>query len=275
MTEHVASGIATTASIAEGLCALGLGAGEILCVHASMKSLGLVIGGTRAVIEALTATVGPDGTIMMPAFSGDLSDPAEWRHPPVPADRIDEIRAQTPAYDPTRTPTRGIGQIAEYFRSYPGVRRSPHPQSSFTALGPASAALVADHPYDNRFGPSSPLGKLVDLDGKILLIGAPHDTVSLFHMTQHLVGDYPQIDRAAPVIERGERRWIAYRDIEYPIEWFVPGVAALVERGVAQPGHVGAAACLTFSAAPAVEFLVDWRRRNTTRPQGSPCQRRV
>jgi aminoglycoside 3-N-acetyltransferase len=275
MTEHVASGIATTASIAEGLCALGLGAGDIVCVHASMKSLGLVIGGTRAVIEALTATVGPDGTIMMPAFSGDLSDPAEWRHPPVPADRIDEIRAQTPAYDPTRTPTRGIGQIAEYFRSYPGVRRSPHPQSSFTALGPASAALVADHPYDNRFGPSSPLGKLVDLDGKILLIGAPHDTVSLFHMTQHLVGDYPQIDRAAPVIERGERRWIAYRDIEYPIEWFVPGVAALVERGVAQPGHVGAAACLTFSAAPAVEFLVDWRRRNTTRPQGSPCQRRV
>ena len=268
MTGHGASGIATTASIAEGLRVLGLAAGDIVCVHAGMKSLGLVIGGTRTVVEALTATVGPDGTIMMPAFSGDLSDPAEWRHPPVLADRIDEIRAQTPAYDPVRTPTRGIGQIAEYFRSYPGVRRSPHPQSSFAALGPAADALVAKHPYDNRFGPSSPLGKLVDLDGKILLIGAPHDTVSLFHMTQHLVGDYPKIDKAAPVIERGERRWVAYRDVEYPIEWFVQGVAALVKGGIARTGYLGAAACLTFSAAPAIEFLVDWRRRNTTRSEG-------
>jgi aminoglycoside 3-N-acetyltransferase len=275
MTEHVASGIATTASIAEGLRVLGLGAGDIVCVHASMKSLGLVIGGTRAVVEALTATVEPGGTIMMPAFSGDLSDPAEWQHPPVPADRIDEIRAQTPAYDPTRTPTRGIGQIAEYFRSYPDVQRSPHPQSSFAALGPAADALVAAHPYDNRFGPSSPLGKLVELDGKILLIGAPHDTVSLFHMTQHLVGDYPQIDKAAPIIERGERRWVAYRDIEYPIEWFVSGVAALVEVGIARTGQVGAATCLTFDSAPAIEFLVDWRRHNTTRPEGLPCQHRV
>lgn len=263
MTGNDASAVATTASMAEGLRALGLGAGDIVCVHAGMKSLGLVIGGTRAVVEALIATVGPGGTIMMPAFSGDLSDPAEWRHPPVPADRIDEIRAQIPAYDPTCTPTRGIGQIAEYFRGYPGVRRSPHPQSSFAALGPAAAALVSEHPYDNRFGPASPLGKLVDLDGRILLIGAPHDTVSLFHMTQHLVGDQPQIDKAAPVIEHGERRWVAYRDIEYPIEWFVEGVAALVEGGIARTGHLGAAACLTFPAAPAIEFLVDWRQRNT------------
>ena len=263
MTGPVASGIATVASIAQGLRALGLDAGDIVCVHAGMKSLGLVIGGPRAVVEALIATVEPDGTIMMPAFSGDLSDPAEWQHPPVPADRIDEIRAQIPAYDPACTPTRGIGQVAEYFRSYPGVRRSPHPQSSFAALGAAADALVAEHPYDNRFGPTSPLGKLVELDGKVLLIGAPHDTVSLFHMTQHLVGDHPQIDKAAPVLEHGDRRCVAYRDIEYPIDWFVSGVAALVDEGIARTGHLGTAACLAFSAAPAIEFLVAWRGRNT------------
>ncbi|MGB0571193.1 MAG: aminoglycoside N(3)-acetyltransferase [Alphaproteobacteria bacterium] len=267
MTGPVASGITTAASIAQGLRTLGLDAGDIVCVHVGMKSLGLVIGGTRAVVEALTTAVGPDGTIMMPAFSGDLSDPAEWQYPPAPADRIDEIRAQIPAYDPACTPTRGIGQVAEYFRNYPGVRRSPHPQSSFAALGAAADALVAEHPYDNRFGPSSPLGKLVDLDGKVLLIGAPHDTVSLFHMTQHLIGDVPHIDKSAPVIENGARRWVAYRDIEYPIDWFIPGVAALIEAGIARAGHLGAAACVTFSAAPAIEFLVDWRRRNATQSE--------
>ncbi|MEK9660164.1 MAG: AAC(3) family N-acetyltransferase [Alphaproteobacteria bacterium] len=274
MSAPPAANIATTASIADALRALGLAPGDIVCVHAGMKSLGLVIGGTRAIVEALTATVAPGGTIMMPAFSGDLSDPAEWRHPPVPVERLDEIRAQTPAYDPARTPTRGIGQVAEYFRSHPGVRRSPHPQSSFAALGPAAADLVGEHPYDHRFGPSSPLGRLVELGGKVLLLGAPHDTVSLFHMTQHLVGDYPQIDKAAPVIERGERRWVAYRDIDYPIDWFVPGVAALAETGIARTGRVGTADSLLFAAAPAIDFLVDWRRSNGYAPAG-PAQHKT
>lgn len=45
MIGHGASGIATTSSIGEGLRVLGLGGGDIACVHAGMKSLGLVIGG--------------------------------------------------------------------------------------------------------------------------------------------------------------------------------------------------------------------------------------
>ncbi|MBR46883.1 MAG: AAC(3) family N-acetyltransferase [Rhodospirillaceae bacterium] len=206
--------------------------------------------------------VSPGGTVMMAAFSGDLSDPGEWRHPPAPADRLDEIRDQTPAYDVARTPTRGLGLVAEYFRTYPGVLRSGHPQSSFTALGPSAETLTAGHALDNRFGPQSPLGRLVDIGGKILLLGAPHDTASLFHLTQHLVGAYPAVEKAAPMIVQGERRWIRYRDIEYPIDWFDAGVEVLISKGIAKRGQVCAARSILFPAAEAAGYLVEWRREN-------------
>jgi aminoglycoside 3-N-acetyltransferase len=254
--------IATSADIARGLRALGVAAGDTVCIHSSMKSLGLVIGGPRAIVEVLVAAVSPDGTVMMPTYSGELSDPAEWRYPPVPVDRLDEIRAQMPAYDPVRTPTRGLGQVAEYFRTYPDVARSPHPQSSFAALGARAMELVSDHPYDNRFGPQSPLGRLCDVGGKVLLLGAPYDTVSLFHMIQHLVGETAVIKKAAPVIDRGERCWVSYSDIDYPIDWFNAGVKALIDSGIASTGLVSAAPSVLFPAAEAVTFLVDWRQEH-------------
>jgi aminoglycoside 3-N-acetyltransferase len=258
-TEHTA--IATTASIADDLRTLGLTAGDTVCVHIKMSAIGLVIGGPQAIVEALIATVSPGGTVMMPAFSGDHSDPAEWRHPPAPTDQFEKIRDQMPAYDRACTPTRGLGQVAEYFRTYPGVLRSPHPQSSFSALGPQAETLTARHPFDNRFGPESPLGRLMDLDGKVLLLGAPHDTVSLFHLTQHLVGAFPEIEKAAPIIERGERRWVRYRDIDYPFDWFVAGVASLIAKSIAATGQVSTAASVLFPAAGAVAHLVKWRQR--------------
>ena len=227
-----------------------------------MSALGLVIGGPRTVVEGLIDSVGGAGTIMMPAFSGDLSDPAEWRHPPVPVERQPEIRDQIPAFDPLRTPTRGMGAVAEYFRCYPGVRRSPHPQSSFAAFGAKAETLTANHPFDNRFGPTSPLGRLADLAGKVLLLGAPYDTTSLFHLTQHLVGGAQAIRKAAPVMQRGSRNWTDYVDIEYPIDWFVRGMEFLIERGIAVPGQVGQAQCVLVDARRAVEDLVPWRVKN-------------
>jgi aminoglycoside 3-N-acetyltransferase len=254
--------IATGANIVRGLRALGVEAGDIVCVHSSMKSLGLVIGGSRAVVEALVDAVSPGGTVMMPTYSGDLSDPAEWRYPPVAVDRLHEVRAQMPAYDPARSPTRGLGQVAEYFRTYPDVARSPHPQSSFAALGERALELVSNHPFDNRFGPQSPLGRLCDAGGKVLLLGAPYDTVSLFHMIQHLVGESAVVQKAAPVIDRGERRWVSYSDIDYPIDWFNAGVKALINSGIASTGLVSAAPSVLFPAAEAVTFLVDWRHEH-------------
>jgi len=86
----------TVASLTEQLRACGLTEGQTVLVHLAMGKLGWIIGGAEAVILALLATVGDDGTIMMVTNSNNNTDPWEWEHPPVPEEWWQTIRDHTP-----------------------------------------------------------------------------------------------------------------------------------------------------------------------------------
>ena len=144
--------LVTRTSLVRALQTLGVASGDKLLVHSSLSSLGFVVGGGRTVIDALLDAVGEEGTIIMPTYSGENSDPAEWRRPPVPPEWIDTIRKEMPAYDPLLTPARDMGSLPELFRHHPHAVRSPHPQSSFTAVGHDARAIVDEHTLDERFG---------------------------------------------------------------------------------------------------------------------------
>jgi aminoglycoside 3-N-acetyltransferase len=77
---------ATVQSIRDDLSALGVTQGMVLLVHSSLSSLGWVCGGPVAVVLALEAALGPEGTLVMPTHSSDLSEPSYWKAPPVDAD---------------------------------------------------------------------------------------------------------------------------------------------------------------------------------------------
>ena len=132
MMKQLSKIITTGSDIEKVLSSLGVLPGDLICLHISLSSLGYVPGGARTIIESIIKVI-ENGTLMMPSYSGDLSDPSEWKHPSVPQKSFNKIRDAIPAYDPLKTPTRGMGVVAEYFRSFPGVKRSSHPQSSFTA----------------------------------------------------------------------------------------------------------------------------------------------
>ena len=140
-------------------------------VHTALSQIGYVCGGAQTVIEALLEAVGEAGTVMMPTQSWKNLDPEDGVHWSVEKEYWHIIRENWPAYDKRITPTNTMGAVAEMFRSWPGVIRSDHPARSVAAWGTHAEYLASNHDLSNIFGEGSPIGKLYELNGDVLLIG--------------------------------------------------------------------------------------------------------
>jgi aminoglycoside 3-N-acetyltransferase len=206
---------ATIDSIAADLSALGVKPGATVLVHSSLSALGWVSGGAVAIVHALRAALGESGTLVMPAHSNGLSDPARWVNPPVPETWWNLIRATMPPYDPRFTPTI-LGAVAEVFRSYPGVLRSAHPHYSFTALGPQAERILAGHELEYGLGEDSPLARIYEAGGSVLLLGTGHDVNTSMHLAEYRAQwpDKKIFRTGAPMVVGGERRWIEFDDLD-------------------------------------------------------------
>ncbi|MEL6165837.1 MAG: AAC(3) family N-acetyltransferase, partial [Cyanobacteria bacterium J06628_3] len=149
----------------------GLTPGVTVIVHSSLSSLGWVCGGAVTVVQALMDVITSNGTLVMPTHSSDYSDPEPWENPPVPAEWYQIIRDTMPAYDARITPTRKMGKIVEVFRTCENVVRSSHPSFSFAAWGNHAEIIIKNHSLNYALGEESPLARLYDLNGYILLLG--------------------------------------------------------------------------------------------------------
>jgi len=225
----------TVDSLTEDLRALGVRPGETLLVHSSLRALGWVAGGAQAVVDALRRAVGEAGTVVVPTFTGQYGDPAEWSNPPVPDDWVPWIRASMPAYRPAVTPSRGVGVVPECLRTYPDAVRSRHPVVSFAALG--DAAVVADHGYDDPLGEGSPLAAIYERDGRVLRLGTGHAANTSLHLAEHRAGvGADRVTNVAPVVVDGERDGPRVRGARDPDRRLPRGRRGLRARG---RGRVG------------------------------------
>lgn len=243
---------------------LGVHPGQSLIVHTSLSSIGYVIGGAQTVIEALIETVGPDGTIMMPTQSWKNLDPEAGVHPEVQQENWPLIRDYWPAYDKAITPTNTMGAVAEMFRQWPGTIRSDHPARSVAAWGRNAAYLTEGHTLSNIFGDGSPLGKLYESDGSVLLIGVGYDKNTSLHLADARA-EYPgkrnSIEHSA-VMEDGKRVWKAYETLYVDGEDF-PEIGAAFERThTVQKGQLGGAELRFMSQRSIVDFAVEWIEKN-------------
>jgi aminoglycoside 3-N-acetyltransferase len=251
----------TIDSLAEQFAACGLAAGQTVVVHSAMSKIGgYIVGGAEAVIWALLKVLGEDGTLMLPTHTTENTDPANWRNPSVPESYWAVIRANAPAYDPRITRTRQMGQIAELFRTWPGVQRSAHPVGSFAALGRHAAYLAADHQLLDEFGPTSPIGRLYELDGHILLLGVPHDNNTSLHLAEHRAnwpGKHTIQDGSAMYVD-GQRQWVAYQLLDMNTDDFdTLGDAYEAANGIPR-GKVGDAEVRFMKQRPLIDFAVEW-----------------
>lgn len=246
----------TRKSLAADLRELGVQRGDTLIVHASLSRLGWVAGGPVAVIQALQDAVTLEGTLVMPTFTLQLTDPSGWRRFAVPQDWWDTIRTEMSAFNPALTPTRGMGQVAELFRTFPGVKRSNHPHSSFAAWGKHAGFITDHHRLEYSLGDGSPLGRVYDLNGKVLLLGTEVNTS--LHLAEVRARNRPITPFSGPITVNGERQWATFNEIDYNEETFPTVKQAFEETGAVKVGKVGSAPAKLMSQRELVDFAVDY-----------------
>ena len=248
----------TRSSLLADLQQLGMRPGVTLMVHASLSSLGWVAGGPVAVVLAPLNAVGEGGTLVMSSFTGDLTEPSYWQHPPVPEHWQQIIRDETPAFDPAITPTRMMGRVAETFRTWPGTLRSDHPHFSVCARGALAQTITAGHQLEDSMGEHSPFARLYDAGAYVLQLGT--DRNSCLHLAEHRSGMRGRVTQGAPIVEDGERVWKVFDDLDYDDDSFPPVKAAFEASGGVKVGQVGSAVSRLMPVRGLVDFATAWFR---------------
>lgn len=255
----------TRASLRDDLILIGLQAGDTIMVHAAMSKVGPLLNGPDALSNAILDVVGPEGTILVYTSWDSVHDDLLNDDGCV----MSEWRDHVPGFDQQASRSaRMNGIIAEFVRTMPGARRSANPGASVAAIGKLADWITANHQLDYGFGEATPLSKLVEVGGRILMVGAPWDTMTLVHHADHLADmpDKQTIRIEVPFAGANGTEWRFMEEFETgdPIHAALPEnyieqiVTAYVESGAGNQGLIGAAPSLLVDARPTLVFAIRW-----------------
>jgi len=262
-------------AIVDDLHRLGVRQGDALMLHASLRRIGAVEGGPSGVIDALDMAIGPEGTLMM--VLGAVVE-HEWVNSH-PEDARPALLAGATPFDPLTAPVYPeVGYLAEVFRTRPGTRVTDNPSGRLAARGRLADTFVRNAPWNDYYGPDSPLHRLCQAGGRVLRMGANPDTTTVLHYAEYLAAlpgarrvrrhyrvqgtDGPEtrsvecLDDEHGIVDwsRGEGAEVADRD------YFAAILHAYLGAGHGLRGQVGQADATLLDAAHLVAFGVDWMR---------------
>ena len=162
-----------------------------------------------------------------------------------------------------------MGAVAEMFRTWPGTHRSDHPARSVAANGRHAQFLTENHDLSNIFGDGSPIARLYDLDGYVLLVGVGYDKNTSLHLADaraQYPGKHDCVEHSA-IMENGQRVWKEYRTLFVDGEDFDEIGAAFERECSVRTAPLGNGMIRFMRQRELVDFVVDWIERYRGRPE--------
>lgn len=252
----------TRESLKEQFVQMGLTKGMTIIVHSSMSKIGWISGGAVSVIQALMDVITKEGTIVMASHTYDYSDPSKWENPAIPEEWFSIVEKNMPAFDKDITPSNYMGKISEVFRTYPGVLRSNHPQYSFIAWGRYAQEITDNHMLDYGLGEDSPLNKIYNLNGMVLLIGVDYDNNTSFHLAEYMINTVKEKIFRSPMLVNNKRKWVKYKDIDLKVEDFNKIGYDFEKEGKVITFNIGQAKSRLFNQRESIDFAKEWMKKN-------------
>lgn len=163
--------------------------GQAVIAHGSYKALGEVLGGPKAVIDAL---INSCGSLVMPTFTyqtmvtplvGPPNNAMDYEAEDVRRKRSALGTLDAIPFQPDLPADEEMGVLAETLRQHSSARRSFHPILSFAGVN-ADFALERQTIYD----PLAPIGALAERNGWVVLIGVDHSVNTSIHYAEKLAG---------------------------------------------------------------------------------------
>jgi aminoglycoside 3-N-acetyltransferase len=222
------------AEVVQQLRDLGVRPGGVLLVHTSFRAVGAVEGGPLGLIGALRAALGAEGTLVMPTMTDGAS-----------------------IFERGSTPTDGMGIVAERFWRERGVVRSGHPGASFAAVGPRAAQICAAQPLAPPHGPDSPVGRVHDLDGQVLLIGVASSESTTLHLAEAMAGVPYLVSHPCVIEVGGVARTVMIPETDHCCRRFRLADDWLRARRLLRQGRVGQAGALLYRARDATAVALE------------------
>lgn len=195
---------------------LGVKPGGVLLVHTSFSKIKPIEGGPLGLISALRSALGSDGTLVMPSMSYDDDHP----------------------FDKAKSPCPEMGIVADTFWRLPGVLRSDN-NHAFAAVGRLAEKIVAPHPMDVPHGLASPVGRVYEMDGQVLLLGVDHGSNTTIHLCENLAEVRYRRAKYITVLKDGQPTRFDYREIDHCCQNFALVDGWLDEKQNQRHGRIG------------------------------------
>lgn len=138
---------------------------------------------------------------------------------------------------------------------------------SFAAWGKHAKLITDEHSLSFPLGDNSPLARVYELDGQVLLLGVGHGNNTSLHLAEARAEHGRVVSMGGAILREHQRHWVTYEDWQLdntPFEQIgadfnASGMLVCVttaddSAGLTRTGRIGAATAMLFSQRACVDF---------------------